>query len=184
MIQTKEDLKEYLRRDMDFYHNLSKKDRLLCRLLNDPLWQITRYLRFLRKEEYHFNNRHRLMSMWMHRRKNTLGNRLGFKIPRNCFGPGLTIYHHGQVIINEGARIGANCRLHGGNCIGNNGKVNLAPQIGDGLDLGIGAKIIGGVTLGSHITVGANAVVTKSFPEDGLTLVGLPARILKSREGA
>lgn len=177
MIQSKEDLKEYLRRDMDFYHNLSKKDRLLCRLLNDPLWQITRYLRFLRKEEYHFNNRHRLMSMWMHRRKNTLGNRLGFKIPRNCFGPGLTIYHHGQVIINEGARIGANCRLHGGNCIGNNGLTQAVPQIGDGLDLGIGACVIGDVKLGNDIKVGANAVVVRSAEQNGVTLVGIPARV-------
>lgn len=175
MIKTKEDLKEYLARDMDFYHNLSKKDQLLCCLLNDPLYQITRYLRFLRKEEYHFNNRHRFRSLWMHRRKNTLGNRLGFKIPRNCFGPGLTVYHHGQVIVNEGARIGANCRLHGGNCIGNNGLTQAVPVIGDGLDLGIGACVIGGVKLGNDVKVGANAVVVRSVDQDGVTLLGIPA---------
>jgi len=177
MIRSKADLKEYLRRDMGMYHALSPKDRLVCRILNDPLYQITRYLRYLRKEEYHFNSRHLLRSVWMLRRKNTIGNRLGFKIPRNCIGPGLTIYHHGQVIVNEGARIGADCQLHGGNCIGNNGVTQAVPVIGDGLDLGIGACIIGDVKLGNQVKVGANAVVTRSVEQDAVTLVGIPARV-------
>ena len=177
MIRTKAELKEYLQRDMGFYHALSSKDRLMCRLLNDPLYQITRYLQFLRKEEYHFNTGHRLRGLWMLRRKNTIGNRLGFKIPRNCFGPGLTVYHHGQVIVNEGARIGADCQLHGGNCIGNNGRTQSVPVIGDGLDLGIGACVLGDVKLGNDIKVGANAVVVRSAQGDGLTLVGIPAHV-------
>ena len=49
------------------------------------------------------------------------------------------------------------------------------PIIGDSLDLGIGAKIIGNVTLGNNVRVGANAVVTKSFVEDDIVLVGCPA---------
>ncbi len=181
MIKTKADLKEYLRRDMYFYHNMNRRDRLLCRLLNDSLYQITRYLRLLRKEEYHFNaprtRWHRLCTLWLLRRKNTLGNRLGFRIPRNCFGPGLMIYHHGQIIVNENARIGADCRLHGGNCIGNNGSTEGAPVVGDGLDLGIGACIIGDVKLGNNVKVGANAVVARSADGDDITLVGIPARV-------
>lgn len=176
MIKTKADLKEYLRRDMDFYHTLSRKDRLMCRFLRDPLYEIVRYLRYLRLEEYHCNTSHRLRMLYALRRKNILGNRLGLKIPRNCFGPGLTIYHHGQVIVNENARIGADCHLHGGNCIGNNGKSDIAPVIGDNLDLGIGGCIIGDVTLGSNVKVGANAVVTRSACGDSIVLVGIPAR--------
>jgi serine O-acetyltransferase len=44
------------------------------------------------------------------------------------------------------------------------------------LELGFGACIIGSVTLGNGVTVGANAVVVKSDPEDDITLVGVPAR--------
>lgn len=175
MIQSKADYQEYLRRDMAFYQAFSTKERLLYRLLRDPCWYIAKYIRLLRAEEYHFNTGHPLRGLLAHARKNSLGNRLGFKIPRNTIGPGLTIYHHGEIIINENASIGADCKMHGGNCIGNNGKTEAAPVIGDGLDLGIGAKIIGGVTLGNHVAVGANAVVTKSFADNNITLVGIPA---------
>lgn len=178
MIKNKVDYKEYLHSDMGFYYALSRKERLLCCLLRDPCYFIAKYIRLLRAEEYHFNTKHRLRYMLALARKNALGNKLGFKIPRNTIGPGLTIYHHGQIIINEGVSVGARCSLHGGNCIGNNGKTQAVPVIGDGLDLGIGGKIIGDVTLGNDICVGANAVVTKSFREDGLTLVGIPANVL------
>ena len=180
MIRSKADLKEYLASDMAFYHAYSKRDRKILRMANDPVCEIVRYLRFLRKEEYYANCKDskigKLCSLYYFAKKNKLGNRLGFKIPRNTFEQGLSIYHHGSVIINEGARIGKNARLHGNNCIGNNGTTDQNPVIGDDLDLGIGAKIIGGVKLGSQVKVGANAVVTKSFEEDGITLVGLPAK--------
>lgn len=181
MIRSKEDYKEYLRRDMAFYYACSRKVRFFYWLFRDPYYFIAKYIRLLRQEEYHGNCGngswyHTLMCWQALTRKNILGNKLGFKIPRNCMGPGLTIYHHGQIIVNEAARVGADCQLHGGNCIGNNGKVQIAPQIGDRLDLGFGACIIGGVTLGDGVTVGANAVVVKSEPESDITLVGVPAR--------
>lgn len=180
MITDKKSLRAYLKADMAFYYAFSKKERFVQRLLQDPITQIAKYVRYLRKEEYYHNVRHdplgKLAEYWWLRKKNRLGNKLGFKIPCNCFRSGLTIYHHGEIIVNESARIGANCRLHGGNCIGNSGKTDEAPMIGDGLDMGIGAKIIGGVTLGNNVTVGANAVVTKSFEQDGVALLGIPAK--------
>lgn len=180
MIKSKTDYKEYLRRDMGFYYASSRKIRLFYWLFRDPCYYIAKYIRLLRREEYHANHAnsvyHTLMGWIALARKNKLGNKLGFKIPKNCIGPGLTIYHHGQVIINEDARIGADCRLHGGNCIGNNGKNQAAPKIGDGLDLGFGACVIGDVTLGNCVVVGANAVVVRSCLEDNSTLVGVPAR--------
>lgn len=179
MIQSKVEYKEYLRRDMKFYTASDRKTRFFHWLFRDPCYFIAKYIRLLRQEEYHANCQkslyHTLMSWVALSRKNKLGNKLGFKIPRNCIGPGVTIYHHGQIIINESARIGADCRLHGGNCIGNNGKNYAAPQIGDQLDLGFGACIIGDVILGNRVTVGANAVVVRGNQEDGITLVGIPA---------
>ena len=105
---------------------------------------------------------------------------LGFKIPHNCIGPGLTIYHHGGIIINEEARIGADCKLHGSNCIGNKGAGGSAPVVGDGLDLGVGACIIGDVTLGDQVKIGANAVVNRNFMGSNITLVGVPAKDVKA----
>lgn len=178
MIYNIREYKDCLHRDMSFYYSQSIKARLLYCLLRDPSYFIAKYIRLLRAEEYHYNSGHRYRYLLAHTRKNVLGNKLGFKIPHNTIGPGLTVYHHGEIIVNENARIGSDCKLHGGNCIGNNGKTEDAPIIGDGLDLGIGAKIIGCVRLGDNISIGANAVVTKSFEENNLTLVGIPAKVL------
>lgn len=186
MIKCRNDLREYMKRDMIIYRAQSSREKLICKLTCDPLYEISRYVYFLRKEEFFFNTKRgklgTLLYLFYFRRKNRLGNRLGIKIPKNCFGPGLTIYHHGEIIVNEKARIGENCKLHGGNCIGNNGTSDCAPSIGDGLDLGIGAKIIGGVSLHNGVRVGANAVVTKSFEEDEITLVGIPASCVEMRK--
>lgn len=180
MIRTKAELKQYMQRDMAFYYAQSRHERIMCWLLKDPVFYIAKYIRLLRKEEYYFNAGKGLWGkvcyLYYLRQKNRLGNELGFKIPHNCFGPGLTIYHHGGIIINESAKIGADCKLHGDNCIGNNGISNDNPRIGDGLDMGVGAKIIGSVILGDHVTVGANAVVTRSNSRHGITLLGIPAK--------
>lgn len=69
--------------------------------------------------------------------------------------------------------------MHGNNCIGNNGKNQFTPVIGDNLDLGFAVKIIGKVTLGSDVTVGANALVNKSFGSNCI-LVGLPAKQIEN----
>lgn len=179
MIQNKRDLREYMGKDMQFYYLQSKRERIVNALTNDPTHKIVKYVQYLRKEEYYYNTKRNklgtLLYLYYLNKKNKLGNKLGFKIPKNCFGPGLTIYHHGEIIVNESAKIGANCKLHGGNCIGNNGKEDITPYIGDDLDLGIGAKIIGKVILENNVKVGANAVVTKSFKENNITLIGVPA---------
>ncbi len=179
MIQNKAEMKDYLATDMQFFHAFSLYERRVLRITKDPLYEIAKYLKYLRKEEYYANCRRdilgRICSLYYLRRKNFLGNKLGFKIPRNTFKKGLTIYHHGMIIINENVRVGENACLHGGNCIGNNGIFEATPVVGDNLDLGIGAMIIGDVRLGNNIKVGANAVVTKSFYEDGITLLGVPA---------
>ena len=182
MIQNKADLKEYLAKDMPFYQAYNTKDRKLLFLTKDPAYEIKRYIRLLRYEEYYFNCRQDILGkvcyLLYFRSKNVLGNKLGFKIPRNTFEEGLSIYHHGFIIVNESARIGKNAQLHGDNCIGNKGKTDNNPVVGDNLILGVGAKIIGGVKLGNQITVGANAVVTNSFEDSNITLVGVPAKPL------
>lgn len=180
MILSKNDLSEYMQCDMGFYYEQNNRERLMYWLTNDPIFYIAKYIRYLRREEYYYNVRKdffgKICYLYFFRKKNILGNYLGIKIPKNCVGAGLTIYHHGEIIVNETAVIGKNCRLHGGNCIGNNGILDRSPKIGDGLDLGVGAKIIGDIRLGNNIKVGANAVVTKNFLQNNVTLVGIPAR--------
>lgn len=107
--------------------------------------------------------------------------KLGFTIPPNTFGPGLSIAHYGTIVVNPNARIGANCRIHVGVNIGTaKGTEAQAPTIGDGSYIGPGAKIFGPVVLGNDVTIGANAVVNRSFPDGECTLVGIPARPVQS----
>ena len=86
--------------------------------------------------------------------------------------------HHGSIIVNPNVRVGEYCILHGNNCLGNNGKSQPAPHCGNRLDVGMGANLIGGIQIGNNVTVGANALVNKSF-NDNCVLVGVPAKNCK-----
>jgi serine O-acetyltransferase len=52
--------------------------------------------------------------------------------------------------------------------------------IGDDVIIGSGAKVLGGITIGHNVTIGANSVVTHSVP-DNVVVGGIPARILKEK---
>ena len=69
------------------------------------------------------------------------------------------------------------------NCIGNNGIDNRAPVIGDNVDIGVGASVIGGIKISNNIKIGAGAVVISDCEREGDVLVGVPAKsIEKKRE--
>ncbi len=51
--------------------------------------------------------------------------------------------------------------------------------MGDSVDIGFGAIVIGHINLADDIVIGAGAVVTKSFVESSITLIGVPAKIMK-----
>lgn len=95
---------------------------------------------------------------------------------RGYFGPGLKIWHE-NIFINEGSIIGNNCQLHGNNCIGSNkGK---SPKIGNNVDIGFGATIIGNIEIADDCIIGANSLVNKSFLEKGSVIAGNPAKKIK-----
>ena len=105
------------------------------------------------------------------------------EIPANvCIGRGLVIFHGGPVLINGRACIGERISLRPGVVIGGDYDGKGAPTLGDNIDIGVGAKIIGEIVLGNNIMVGANAVVTKSFPVNSV-LVGVPARNISKNVG-
>ena len=108
--------------------------------------------------------------------------KLGISISPNTFGPGLSIAHRGTIVVNGGARIGANCRLHAGVNIGTEaGKSDAAPLIGDNCYIGPGAKIFGPIEIGPNSVIGANAVVNKSFPAGSQTIAGIPATVISDK---
>lgn len=181
MIKTKEQLRSVLAADNAEYYAKPRKERIVGTICRYPDHEIMRFKTYLRKAEFCFNTASRsrlrfLQALYYERRKNILGERLGIEIDINCFDSGLTIYHGGGIVVNPEARIGKNCRLHGGNCIGNSGKTQDTPVLGNDVDLGFGACVIGGVQLANQVVVGCGAVVVKDCHREGAVLVGMPAR--------
>lgn len=101
----------------------------------------------------------------------------GADIPLDCqIGGGLLLPHPNGIVIHPKAIIGPNCLIFQQVTIGTRSG-NLLPVIGGHVDIGAGAKILGGVRIGDHACVGANAVVLKDVPS-GKTVAGIPAVIV------
>lgn len=96
-------------------------------------------------------------------------------------GPGLYIGHTGMLVVNSHAIIGSHCTLSVGVVIGQAGRGERrgCPTIGNDVYVGVGAKIIGKITVGDGSAIGANAVVTRDIPPHA-TAVGVPARVINT----
>ena len=179
MIRSKSELYEYLEADKIA---LSRKSRRPA--LNDWIW---RFEINLRKSEYYYNCRNRdifgrILYKWFSIKKFIWGAVCGFEIPINVFDKGLSIAHKGTIVINGGARVGKNCRLHTCVNIGTSaGASSLAPKIGDNCYIAPGVKIFGDITIASNIIIGANAVVNKSFFEESICIGGVPAKKISDK---
>lgn len=172
--------KDYIAEDFNI-NNRNNKIYCLNKWINREHESIIwKYQLLLRREEWYYNLGFRLLSTIYRIRKNKLGERLGFTIPKGTFGSGLKICHYGNIVVNAHAIIGKNCVLHGDNCIGKKGMGdNDCPTIGDNVDIGVGAKIIGGITIANNVVIGAGAIVNKSCLEENVVLAGAPAKIVK-----
>ncbi|MBT7064852.1 MAG: serine acetyltransferase [Verrucomicrobia bacterium] len=92
------------------------------------------------------------------------------------FGPEFVLIHSTGVVINSDVKGGRGIELEHQVTIG--AEKGLAPVLGDDVFIGAGAKLVGGVTIGSHVKIGANAVVLNHIP-DNATAVGVPARVVE-----
>ena len=175
MIQSKDDYLYYLACDkIALKVSPSKKRPPLIMGAHDMIWK---YEIVMRKLEYYTNlKRNRVMILFYKYLFSRLGIKLGYSIPINTFGPGLSLAHPGTVIVNASARIGCNCRVQTGVTLGATNGSNNAPIIGDDVFWGEGSKIIGDITIADGVCIGANAVVCKSITEANTTWGGVPAK--------
>jgi serine O-acetyltransferase len=92
------------------------------------------------------------------------------------------IEHFGGIIISGDAVFGDDCVVRNGVTVGLRHRgVRGAPVIGDRVDIGAGAKVLGPIRIGNDVAIGANAVVIRDVP-DGCLAVGVPARIISRGE--
>ena len=141
-----------------------------------------------------------LHALWLHRFAHALWGR-NIKLPaRFCsqfsrFLTGIEIHpgasigrrffiDHGMgIVIGETAIIGDDVLLYHQVTLGGTSldKTRRHPTLGNGVLVGMGAKILGPITIGDHCKIGANAVVNKDIPAN-CTVVGIPGRIVR-RDG-
>lgn len=187
MIQSKEDLKLYLKEDalanikQESCSWISLKINVFYRKDNYRFYQ---YLKVLRHYEYALNCMSgvlgKIYKLYYKVKHHRLGAKINVDIQPNMVGYGFRVPHLvGGVIINCKS-IGNWCTANAGVIVGNNNKGGMA-VIGDHVDLTIGSKVIGGVHIGNNVIVAPNSVVVKDVPNNAI-VSGIPAKILKYKE--
>lgn len=177
MISSKSELKFYIKCDRIALGIKKKRPSFF----GDEIWK---YIICMRKLAYYQTTPFRwggVCHIYYRYQFHRLSLKLGFSIPCNIAGPGLAIVHYGTIVISGACKIGENCRIHAGVNIGANAGENEAAIIGNNVYIGPGAKIIGNINIGDNVVIGANAVVTNDVP-DGVTVGGVPARIISSND--
>ncbi len=129
------------------------------------------------------------MAHWLHLRKVPVIPRLHSHLGRFLTGieihPGATIgrrcfIDHGMgIVIGETARVGDDVLLYQGVTLGGTGKERgkRHPTLGNNVVVGVGAQILGAITIGDGTKVGAGAVVLRDVPSH-CTVVGVPGRVV------
>lgn len=94
-------------------------------------------------------------------------------------GRRLIIEHSGGIVIHGSTEIGDDCIVRQGVTLGNQRLDDPlgAPVLGDRVNVGAGAKILGRIRIGNDVDIGANAVVICDVPDASIA-VGIPARII------
>lgn len=106
------------------------------------------------------------------------------KIPYQAkIGRGSTFGYGGMgVVIHSKSIIGVNCTICQQVTIGGgNSRFPGVPVIGNNVYIAKGSIVMGGITIGNSVTIGANAVVTKPVSDNAI-VAGVPAKILRIKE--
>lgn len=179
MIKSKKELRFYIMADSMMNSGCFK--RSFNRRFRDfwvPDYNM-RFLRAMRKASY-FSHQNGLINRFLggyyKLRQRKFGLKLGWSIASDAFGYGLLLPHYGTIVVGPN-NIGNYAVLQTSTCISGNMKT-----IGDALYVSTGAKLTNKVVLGDNVTIAANSVVTKSFPNGNVLLAGMPATVLKSSD--
>ena len=188
MIQSKQDLRFYIREDKKRNlgaYKIGALKYVACRLYGTDQMKAFRLLKALRKLEYAKNvlKKRGLLGkavfairQWHYHR---LEERYNIAIGTNMVGYGFKLPHivGGGIIINCNS-MGNYCGANVGVVVGNNHAWNDRPVMGDHVGLTTGCKVIGGVHIGNNVIVAPNSVVIKDVP-DNCVVSGIPAKIIK-----
>ena len=183
MILTREDLKRYMEKEdalmrhpKMFLKWLVQSDDYLPNLL----------VKCLRKYEFYKNQKRSIFNaipyiwyLWFFRR---LRVKTGIMLFPNTIDEGLSLVHPGFRRIGGCTHIGKNCTILPNVLIGKKEpRLKADVYIGDNCYISTGVSILGPVTIGNNVTVGAGAVVIKDVP-DNCVVGGVPAKVIKIKD--
>jgi len=106
----------------------------------------------------------------------------GIELPCEAtLGRRFRIDHFGGIVISGDAVFGDDCVIRNGVTVGlkHTGQRG-APILGNRVDIGAGAKILGAIRIGDDVQIGANAVVLNDVPSNSVA-VGVPARVIRRK---
>ena len=177
---TKSEIRKMIREDKKVYRSNSFFHCLFDLIVCDNRLIYKKIIITSRKYNYYHEKGliYIFQKLYYTRKLNILSRKYNINI-KSLFGKHLKIFHE-NITINQYSILGDNITLHGNNCIGNDGKnLSKCPKIGNNVDIGYGATIIGNIELADNIVVGANSLVNKSFLEPNIVIAGVPAKKIK-----
>ena len=183
MIQSKKDLHAYIKADCKIY---GKKNSLFIKwLTRSDEYYIRAFLVALRHYEYYFNKKRNFFDFipylfwWWNYRRMKLKS--GIYIYPNVVESGFYPIHAGFMRFGSYVRVGRNCTVLPMVLIGKSHPWNCEITIGDNCLINTGVTILGPVTIGNNVTIGAGAVVNKDVPDNAI-VAGVPAKVIKIKK--
>jgi serine O-acetyltransferase len=172
------------RADLQRYREVTGRSTLAAFPMEQGLWALLIYR--LGSGVYHSNLPgvvKRLLLIWA-----VVGQKFsevvtGISLPyKAVIGAGLYIGHYGNIIIHPEAVIGRGCNIAQGVSIGVSGTryKRGVPVIGNRVFIGPNAVVVGKITVGDDVLIGANSLVADDLPRNA-TALGVPAKIINYR---
>lgn len=180
MITSHKELRSAITEDQSKYH--LRNPRFLGFILGDENYIVVLFLSCLRHLEYYTNKKKSIFDyipytyyLFRHRRMRL---KYGLWINVNKIGKGLYIPHFRGGVYANCKQMGENCIISSGCVLGNKTGSFDGPTIGNNVEIAIGAKVIGPITIGDNVIVAPNSVVVKDVPANCI-VSGIPAKIIK-----
>lgn len=183
MINTKHDLKFCLQEDLKRYHH---KPNLRDFFWHTEDWYTWKLNKLLRYTEFYLNNKdknilYKLLYKYYLFKFNKIKIKTGISIFPNTLGCGYKIHHIGKIMIGGSAKIGKNFSIRPLCTIGYIGDdYTKIAEIGDDVDMSVGASIYGYARIGRGAKIGPNSIVMNNVPPYSIVL-GIPAKVVGFR---
>lgn len=182
MISSRIQLRKWIQSDFESYKMTFP---VISRFTYGENWELFSYIRNLRYLEYYTNKAQKYPwdialkgYYWLKHRRNC--KRMNIFMAPNTIGPGCHLQHRGFRHITSSTIIGNNCEILPNVLVGKKRPeiIDAQVKIGDNCYISTGVTILGPITIGNNVTIGAGAVVTNDIP-DNCIVAGVPAKIIR-----